>query len=330
MPKPYSRKDWCLIIVYTSVICICLYHIIAVIPPGTSKLSALSDIIIVLLALVTWIEVSRVFNLSIFVPDFYINEIKSQHNEMAKNAINQYIEYDRSYIKQYDMDRIRFFMSQLELTRDQYDDIQLQLIKMQTSPHGRIGEARKKMEELIKCDKSIVVKQSEFSQGDLTYDKVGYFLNLIDLMFDPRYSKQITGIFYTLIMDVLKNDLQKIKKYKIVVPYDSNFLLSVHLGDKLKIPVVRMRNGDGKIMREQRWDGVLNPMDKLIMIHDVLVSGEQVTHALDNLPKTCAVDHFFCLVSRKEFDGCAVLKERGLTVHALLEMDDNDIARLIQ
>ena len=115
---------------------------------------------------------------------------------------------------------------------------------------------------------------------------------------------------------------------KIVIPYDSNLVLGMELGKQLGKPVVHMRKEKGRIEKEKCWDGALNATDKVIIVHDVLVTSAQIIHALDNLPKTCEPVGVFCLVVRKEYNGIQEVEKKRVPVSQILSLSDDDIKEI--
>lgn len=93
--------------------------------------------------------------------------------------------------------------------------------------------------------------------------------------------------------------------------------------------IFHMRKKEGRIEKEKCWDGDLKPTDKVIIVHDVLVTSAQIRHALDNLPKTCEKIGLFCLVSRKEYTGVQDVEKRGVPVSQILSLSDDDIKEIL-
>ena len=78
------------------------------------------------------------------------------------------------------------------------------------------------------------------------------------------------------------------------------------------------------------WEGQLNATDKVIIIHDVLVSADQIIDAVDKLSSKCKckILGVYCLVTRKEWKGAIRLEERGIRVHQIICLDDDDIRNI--
>lgn len=84
-----------------------------------------------------------------------------------------------------------------------------------------------------------------------------------------------------------------------------------------------------EIEREKCWDGDLNAGDRVIIVHDVLVTSDQIIHTLSKLPKTCGVKGLFCFAVRKEWAGLENLTGHSIRVERILDLNDNDIETII-
>ena len=206
---------------------------------------------------------------------------------------------------------MNFFMSQLGITTSQLDNIRLELIRMRCMPLSNLEDAKEKIKKYVKNDYPFVIDQKKIDSARLSYKKVKYYLNFTDPMFLPDYSREIAS-WLAFLVQQQTNNFQTIDK--LIIPYDSNFLLGVEVGRCLGKPVVRMRYSKGKIINEQPWEGNLLPSDRVIILHDVLVEAKQIVHALNHLPKTCEILGVYCLITRKEWDGAKVLKDKKIIV----------------
>ena len=137
-------------------------------------------------------------------------------------------------------------------------------------------------------------------------------------------TKLLTNRIAFLIKE--KADLNRVDR--LIVPYDSNFLLGVEVSKRLGKPMVKMRFERGKIITAQPWEGQLNPTDRVIIIHDVLVKADQIIHTLEQLPRTCEVLGVYCLITRKEWKGLERLEQKGVTVEQIVCLNDNDISTI--
>lgn len=190
-----------------------------------------------------------------------------------------------------------------------------------------MDDAKQKIIEYIKCDeKPMVIHQDQVDSSKLTHGQVKYFVNFIDSMFLPGYCSEISSILAFLI----KENVEIAAFDKIVIPHDSNFMLGVEVGKRLGRPVVKMRYEKGRVEQAQCWDGELKRTDRVIIVHDVLVTADQIVHAIEKIPNTCHVVGLFCLLERKEWSGIEKLGKKGIKVHSILSVNDHDIKAMIE
>ena len=89
-----------------------------------------------------------------------------------------------------------------------------------------------------------------------------------------------------------------------------------------------MREKKGRIFENQPWDGELSPNDKVIIVHDVLVSGGQVVAAMKNLQNFgVEVIAVYCIVNRLECPGeeKIIQEDEDCQVRAMLGLNDQII-----
>lgn len=278
--------------------------------------------IIVLLAFVGFIQIANYLNWMVFVPDFLTHE----EYERTKRTIDAYFHNDINFFHDYDKERIDHVMAQLGITAKQFEKIKLDLIKMRCLPLSNLEDCQNKIKHFIKSGPPLLVDQSTDDTGRFNYPKVRFYINFVDAMFWADYLNEISSILVFFIKDIMKeNSIDK-----VVIPWDSNFLLGVEVGKKLGVPVVKMRPQNGKIYTAQYWDGHLGTRDKVIIVHDVLVEGTQIVDALKKLPNSCDVKGIYCLVARKEWEGIQRIKQKGIPLRYIMSLNDDDIAKIIE
>lgn len=280
--------------------------------------------ILIMLSFVGLVELSSNIGWNIFVPNFYKRNQQQKSMENIRLCMDKYFEEDTNFLRDYSDDRIGFIISQLGINKDQFDQIRIELIKMRCIPLKNMEDAREKIRHLVKSDYPAVINQRKMDSSKICYHKVDYFINMTDLMFMSNYSRELPTILTFLIHEKKKT----LSFDKIIIPHDSNFLLGVETGKQLGKPVVKMRHDKGKIETEKRWDGNLKENDRVIIVHDVLVTADQILETIDFLPKTCQIIGFYCLIVRKEWDGKKKILEKRIPVHQVMELDDKDIRAL--
>lgn len=318
-----TKKDIAILIVFTILVIIDIKFLTY----QNESINAgviIERIILLILSFSTFVDISSYTNLYYFVPD-YINFAKQKkQNEEIRKIVDSMVEVDFNFLQDYSEEKINFILSQLGITTNQFKKIKLELIKMRCLPLKSIQDAQEKIKSLCRCDYPIIIDQSKIDSAKICYNKVKYYINTMDVMFIPQFASELSSILSFLINEKLQ--LQTFDQ--LVIPHDSNFLLGVEVGKKLGKSVVKLRKDKGKIETEKCWDGNLKDGDKVIIIHDILVSGDQIIETLNKLPKTCEIIGLFCLITRTEWAGKELLMKRGISCYEVLEINDEEIGRL--
>lgn len=321
MDKKYkvTAKDIILIILFIGLVVLnIIQHIIS----GLNSVGTMIEqTILIMLSFVGLVQISLNIGWDIFVPNFYKFTLMQKNRYEIQKYLEAYFKEDVNFLHNYAKDRIRFLTTQLGVNEEQLDKIRLDLIKMRCVPLGNLENAEEKIKYIVRSNYPVIINQNEIDSSKLSYNKVQYFINFTDMMFLEDYAREFSSILAFLISE--KCNLLEIDK--LVIPYDSNFLLGVEVGKRLGKPVVKMRSEKGKIEAEKCWEGNLDTNDKVIIIHDVLVTGNQIIKTLNRLPETCQVRELYCLIARKEWKGIEQLKQKNISVHRIMDLDDNDI-----
>lgn len=282
--------------------------------------------IILTLSFVGLIEVASHIGWTLLVPDFFEYGLEKRRKQEIQVCMDEYFIRDKNFINNYNHEQIEFILSQLGINIKQLEKIHLELIRMRCMPLKSIEDAQEKLRLCIKTGDPLVINQDDIDSSQLVYTSVKYYINLTDAMYIPDYCQEFASILTFLI-----NENQNLSSFdKIVIPHDSNFLLGVEVAKRLGKPVVKIRHDKGRVKRDQRWDGNLKGSDRVIIVHDVLVTSEQVKHALNVLPKSCLVVGFFCIIARQEWDGVKQLENRNLPVRSVITLNDEDICDLLK
>ena len=336
----WKRKDTCIVIVFAAVAL--LHMVIHIIQNGFSSIGDLIEqAILIMLAFVGLLEIFHYVGWDIFVPGFMLHKEKQERMEELQACMDEVINHSMhdvitqsidaffrrevNFIKDYSEEKTHYIMSQLGITAKQFEQLRIELIKMRCLPLADINDAKEKIKQYIRCNEPFVTDLSKIDSTKCTYSRVKYYLNFNDAMYFASSCRELVSIMHLLICE--KIGLSTFDK--IVIPCDSNFILGVEVGKLLGKPVVHMRQDKGRIEKEKCWDGKLDPIDRVVIVHDVLVTSDQIIHTLDKLPSSCQVVGLCCLVARKEWNGIAKLKDRRIKVERILDLDDADISEIM-
>lgn len=318
-----TPKDIIIVILFCLIV---ITNIISnVLTQGFTSVGVLiEETILIMLSFVGLIEIASYCNWHILVPDFFTYYHKKERKTEIQTYMMEYFKDDIKFMHDYSEERIQFILSQMGITVSQLEEIRLSIIKMRCMPLKTLDDATKKIEYYIKSDYPMVITQKDIDAAKLCYHDVNYYINFTDSMFLPEYAQEIASLLSFLIKE--KVDLNRVDR--LIVPYDSNFLLGVEVSRRLGKPMVKMRADKGKIITAQPWEGQLNSNDRVIIVHDVLVRADQIIHTLNQLPQTCEVLGVYCLITRKEWDGLQRLKRLGINVEQIICLDDEAISKI--
>lgn len=336
----WKTKDTCIAGVFAviAIINIAVY----IKTDGFSSIGELIEqLILIMLAFVGLLEIFHYVGWDVFVPGFMLHKKKREHmeelqecmdevvkhsmNEVVVQAIDAYFDREVNFIKDFSEERAHYIMSQLGITVKQFEQLRIELIKMRCLPLANLNDAQEKIKQYIRCKEPFVADLSKIDSSKCTYTHVKYYLNFNDAMYVSSSCRELVSIMHLLISE--KIGLSTFDK--IVIPYDSNFILGVEIGKLLGKPVVHMRPNMGRIEKEKCWDGRLDPIDKVVIVHDVLVTSKQIIGTLDKLPSSCQIVGLCCFIVRKELDGMERLNSRRIRVERILDLDDRDIGQIM-
>lgn len=327
---------------------------------GLNVLNGITTLTIAILGIITVFDICLSFRLEHLVPSFIIKAKKRNEEEIIKRIIDSYSDFfdkkwedaakkaidlyygedfsrysellevyfekDFAFVKSSQQARTDYILEKLGLTQSRYDEALDCLIRLRAMPLTTTQDAVDRMEHILQGMPGIIIQQQE-KAADRTYKEVQFYLDFVSSMREDEYGKEIAETFARYILLSMKED--KINGItKIVIPSDSNFLLGFKVGESLGYPQVIMRNNDGRIFKNQPWDGELKHSDKVIIVHDVLVSGAQVVSAMKKIKGFgVEVSAVYCIVNRLEYRGEdeIYLENGNCKVKAMLELNDRII-----
>lgn len=242
------------------------------------------------------------------------NNDKQAQNEHAICLMNKGIIYEES--KRYD--------NALDCK------LRLELIRMRSLPLRNLKDAESKIKEFIRSGyepfnsfsrNSAVVNLKEIDSAKRTYNNVDYFLNFHDAMYSAEYFADFVRVMHLLICEKIGVD----NFDTIAIPYDSNVILGVEVAKLFGKPVVKMRKDRGKLEIDHLWDGEFSNGNRVLIVHDVLVSGEQIIHTKNHIPSRCEIVALCCLATRKDVNGLEVLQRENVRVERVIDLSDAEI-----
>lgn len=305
---------------------------------GEDVLAGLTTFTVAILGIVTVFDLFQAFGWDAFVPS-YIAKAKAKKTKAMVNDIidtyygedfsrfsellEVYFQRDLAFVKSHHQARAHYIMQTMGIKRSEMLD---SLIVLRAMPLRSAEHAIERMKHILKEMPGITIKQDE-DQSSRVYPEVQFYIDFISSMRDDEYGKELSKTFARYIsLDMREQKIENITK--VVIPADSNFLLGFKVAESLDCSPVIMREKKGRIFEDQPWDGKLLHGDRVIIVHDVLVSGKQVVAAMQKLRDYgVEVIAVYCIVNRLEYQGedKIVQEDKDCQVRAMLELDDEAI-----
>lgn len=254
--------------------------------------------------------------------------------DVIQKSTDEYFRHEINFIKNYANERTNHVLAQLKLNDSQFSKLRLELIRIRSLPLRNLKDAESKIKEFIRSGyepfnsfsrNSAVVNLKEIDSAKRTYNNVDYFLNFHDAMYSAEYFADFVRVMHLLICEKIGVD----NFDTIAIPYDSNVILGVEVAKLFGKPVVKMRKDRGKLEIDHLWDGEFSNGNRVLIVHDVLVSGEQIIHTKNHIPSRCEIVALCCLATRKDVNGLEVLQRENVRVERVIDLSDAEIESLM-
>jgi orotate phosphoribosyltransferase-like protein len=320
MKTKLTKKD---IVHITIILFICIAMIIQLLcRKEFGVVDILSNILIPVFTYVGLLDFFFALGLKIMLPDFFLE------SKVAISA-SMYTEKISSLLK-FSIDEFNFLLSLKDVERDRY---------------VRIKSTKEKLRQSIKEEIGIYLKSPliTVSSGKListSIPDIDYYINFYDIVYNYRFQEKLASIMSDFIeLEIEPKELDKITH--IVIPYDSNLLFGTGVAKKLNKKALKIINIIPPYHLKKYWEGEIeeNDFENIIIIHDVLYTGQQVIESCQKLAEGLnkKLDdykfHFFAICARKSGDieknGLQNLKQKGFNVHTIIEFNDSDIRKVI-
>lgn len=255
---------------------------------------------------------------------FFSKRKHKDEEERIKKIISDIYKNERHFLLDIEKDRIDTFLSQVGLNKDQFQQVKFEILRLRRLPIRNPKEIEETLKKIC-ASPLVLVDQSKFSTGK-EYSKVNYFLNFTDIIFEENLKFNLAQMMKNFIESNIPPE--EFPQMKIVIPVQGNYLFGEMVANVLKIPLVKMRETP-LIFRGKFWEGPFENNDKVIIINDVLVTGDQIIKSIEHFPNGAKAIYFFSLVNRTEWAGKKRLEEKGLVVKSILDLCDDDIEKML-
>lgn len=266
------------------------------------------------------------------VPSLYIKVKQDNYIKQAEKMMKHYYAQDIEFIQEYEKERTSYMLQAMGLEEKQFHHINYEIVKARTQMARSIFALRCKAERIL-MQKEFVQNQLEIPKERRVYEVVDYFFNLNTTMYDPQICECIGDLMSCFLRLTLEQDVDKIDY--IVIPYGSNLLMGLEVGKKLNKKVLQILE-NGRIDKEKPWDGEYdeNKVNNIVVLHDVLVSGERVYKSIGKLKAgSYNLLGIFCTAkyNNTKFRAIEEFKAHGIAeknIHCLLEVDKDSLRKV--
>lgn len=273
--------------------------------------------------------------ITFLVPPIYRYAKDTLLLKQAEKMMSLYYTKDIEFIKTYEDTRITKILNTLQLTDKQFHHIRYEILKARADKPTNIKKIKSMTEKLI-LNKEFIIDLTKAVVSNRVYSDVDYYIDLYTALLDDSVCEDIGDIMYNFLYCKLKKQIHQIDC--IVVPYGSNLRLALAVAKKLDVRLISVLK-DARMLNDQPWDGEF-PTKKdgqkinIVILHDVLVSGERIYKSLEKLPEgSCELLGLFSLVYYKtNNEPYSVLDAHGISkdkIHNIIEVSDSDMGVII-
>lgn len=284
-------------------------------------------IVTVLLGVLGIIEFAYDNGLTLLVPSTFEDYKEKKLNKQTKHYLQEFFRNEAEYFSQHSNTRISFLLNQLGLSKNQFEQLKIDILEIKLLPLHNLEDAKEKIRRIIQKG-NIILAQDGKNSADLVYKEVKYFLNFTDILFVEDYYTQIVDCVIFLIKEKCKTT--KTEFNRILISNRGNFLLGLGVSQKLDVALVKVTE-EPLILNSKSWIGNFsqNESNVSIIVHDVLVSGAQIEESIAVVKESTEIAAIFCIVNRLDYEGQKYLEEKyKVPIYCLVELKDDDIEKL--
>lgn len=182
---------------------------------------------------------------------------------------------------------------------------------------------------MLAVSEGILIDTKRFPDEDISYHRGRFFINFADKMFETDIHRTVIKMMSFFCQHKLHENLYSVDR--IVICSNSNFLLGEGLSKRLGKSCVKiLSTTKGRVFSNQLWDGTLECSDRVIIVLDVVVSGEQIISSINKIPQTCEILGVYCMIYRKEWDfRKRLMEEFKINIFSIIELSDQEIEEMV-
>lgn len=186
---------------------------------------------------------------------------------------------------------------------------------------------------------NLIAKYTRFVNQELVgvfeQTRLSYYIDLMGVLSDPEDLRVLSNIMCCQIKDVISDLSQSTINFnKVAAVKSGNPALALLVSIELQKPCILV-DVTGGALSSDTIDGQIEPDDEVIILHDIVASGQIILLCANELTKRNAkVNHVFVIVERTDRQNNSLptpseyLSKSGLVLHSLRKMNDATLAKL--
>ncbi|MHA1627051.1 MAG: orotate phosphoribosyltransferase [Candidatus Asgardarchaeia archaeon] len=141
-----------------------------------------------------------------------------------------------------------------------------------------------------------------------------YYLDLRILPSFPRFFDEVTDAY----IEVIRKEVDEFDRIGGVLT--AGVPIATLVSFKMKVPMVYVRSKEKEYGRKRRVEGIIEKGDRILMIDDLITTGENLIEAANSIREEGAVVRDVVVLIDREQGGVENLRENGIRLHYLMRV----------
>ena len=299
--------------------------------------SSATNILILLLTTLSILELLDMYGINVKWFSYSKRKREKERKEIL-NVINEYINNNKYFFMSNTNEYISYILTAMGLKHGQLDNIFSSVDELRKA--NAVIKTKTDMERMIDSllmnPKIILDLTKSDPNRKVIYPGLRFYIDLTDNMNINPIRTQVIAILNYYIETILSEQNLSIRDInRIVIPTESNVIMGIELADLLGIEPVIMHNKRRRIYEDQYWDGSLPATSRVLIVHDVIYSGDNIVECINRLPKSCAIVGVISIANRTDKSaklgskiGKGLIEETGVKVYSAMDVNDDYLMEL--
>lgn len=299
--------------------------------------SSATNVLIFILTVLSIFELLDMYGINVKVFSYSKRKREKERRQIEK-VVDEYIDNNKNLFKSNSNEYINYILTAIGIKNGQMDKLFSTISELKKT--NAVIKTKADMDDMIKIlliDSRIVLDLSKSNPDrKVIYSGLKYYIDLTDTMNIKSINARVLSILYYYIETILSEQNLSIRDIdRLVIPTESNIILGIELADLFDVEPIIMHNKRRRIYDDQYWDGNLTSSSRLLIIHDVIYSGDNVIDCIHRLPKSCSVVGVVSLVNRTDKNqklakkmGKGWIEETGIKVYSAIDVNDDFLDNL--